>query len=107
MGCPTGMGGLLLHWNSIVLLQAGPVEMHPPWHGTYAIERGERVGSWSGITHPSPSISSHLTVLPPLATHPAQVPKAAATLTPQAQATGVVLREEESLPVSVPTTFLS
>lgn len=107
MGCPTGMGGLLLHWNSFVLLQAGPVEMHPPWHGMYTIERGERVGSWSGITHPSPSISSHLMVLPPLAAYPAQVPKAAATLTPQAQAAGVVLREEEGLPMSVPTTFLS
>ena len=36
-----------------------------------------------------------------------QIPKAAATLTSQAQATGVVLREEEGLPMSVPTMFLS
>lgn len=35
---------LSLPWDPIVLLQAGPVEMHYTWNGTHTTERGEKVG---------------------------------------------------------------
>lgn len=41
---PLGEGELLnLHWDPIVLLQTGPIEMLCTWNGTLTIKRGEKV----------------------------------------------------------------
>ena len=65
---PLCEGELLnLHWDPVVLLQAGPVEMHYTWNGTYTIESGEEVLLWH-ILH-SPPV--HLLV-PDSAPHPGQ-----------------------------------
>ena len=51
---PLGEGELLNHhWGPMVLLQAGPVEMHYIWNGTCTVARGQKVGVlvWH-IPHP-------------------------------------------------------
>lgn len=54
---PLGKRALLVpHWDPIILLQAGPTEMHYTWNGTCTIEGG-KVESWFDIDCPL-SISS-------------------------------------------------
>ena len=47
---------LNLHWDPIVLPQAGPIEMHYIRNRTCTIEREEKVeGFWTEYLAPSPS----------------------------------------------------
>lgn len=101
-----GKGELLrLRRDSVILLQAGPVEMHYTSTGTHTIEQGEKMGSCSGISHPH-SVCSYLTVLPPpgnmYVTH-----KQILTLTSKDQTTSVILIQREDLPIQVPVKYLS
>lgn len=60
-------GDLLnLHWDPIVLLQSGLVEMHYAWYGISTLRKRRNWGSWYGLSYPH-LIFSCLIMLPPLA----------------------------------------
>lgn len=70
-----------LHWDPIVLLQAGLVEIHYTLNGTHTTERGEKVRVLSGSTASASSPGKHVWYM-----QLGQIPKAAATLVSKDQA---------------------